>query len=222
MPRQKTTLFNNKLGFLFLCGGAFVISMFLSSWLFSTSIPLPVKVEKQTRTIEGYDFNLVYEEEERNSSGPRIGNTIDLANLKTENGTALSTVIEKEKVILAVVDNECGMCKIAADAMRYVRNQVENQGIKYYIISFTASPSILSKFVEATHVDAPFFAWSKSKEHLPEYINSMIVPYHLLIDKTGKIIRRWPGSNKDKYIRDRMANQIVFDVIEELSLKHKP
>jgi len=39
----------------------------------------------------------------------------------------------------------------------------------------------------------------------------MLSPSHLLLNNEGTVIRVWPGSYKEKAIRDRMTYQIMAD-----------
>lgn len=50
----------------------------------------------------------------------------------------------------------------------------------------------------------------------------MVIPSHILIDPTGIIVRKWPGTDRNKKVRFRMANQIAADTLEELKHREKP
>jgi hypothetical protein len=44
----------------------------------------------------------------------------------------------------------------------------------------------------------------------------MVLPSHLLLDANGLIVRKWPGTDQSAKVREKMANQIVADTVEEL------
>jgi hypothetical protein len=48
-------------------------------------------------------------------------------------------------------------------------------------------------------------------EDSPESIFKMTTPSHILLRNDGIVIRVWPGSFKDKPVRQLMARQIVAD-----------
>ncbi|HXG90827.1 MAG TPA: hypothetical protein VNN73_00465 [Blastocatellia bacterium] len=142
-------------------------------------------------------------------TGIKEGDRINLKQVIGRDGKTLADMVDSKPMLLAAVKSECGMCRIATDAMRYIREEVGQAGIRYYIAVLNpASSSSGFEYIDSLGIDVPAFLWNGEPESIPE-----VVPYHLLLDQAGVIIKRWPGSNQDKAIRDRMANQIVIDTL---------
>jgi hypothetical protein len=56
-----------------------------------------------------------------------------------------------------------------------------------------------------------------SKEAVPpQKLYSMVIPSHVLIDKNGVIVRKWPGTSNSE-VRYWMANEIIAETRSELS-----
>lgn len=121
-------------------------------------------------------------------------------------------------VMVVLVDPECGACKAASDEMRDVRNRIALAGIKYYPASVTArqSPSQFLEYTQSLGIGGPAFLWQEQDEAASASLFGMVLPSHLLLDNSGVIVRKWPGTDQSPQIRRRMANQIVADSIEEL------
>ena len=169
-------------------------------------------------TEEGYEFN---SPEDTNASwiGPRIGEQIDLKRLKDNAGTSLSGAVNNRMSMLVLVDPQCGACRVASDEMRIVRNTVMNAGIQYYLVSVTSSvPSVdFFKYADSLDLDARAYLWATNESSPSEQLYSMVLPSHILVDPTGHIIRKWPGTSTSQAIRFRMAKQITSDALAEMS-----
>jgi peroxiredoxin len=128
-------------------------------------------------------------------------------------------VIGDHLAMIVAVDNECGMCRIAADQMRYVCEQIAQAGVQYFFVSFTSPgpPSRFFEYIDSLKIDSPAFLWMKDEGQPPVTLSRMIVPSHILIDHTGVVKQVWLGGNDAKPIRDRMANQIVNDTLKALA-----
>ena len=170
------------------------------------------------RVTDGYDFN---SPEDANASwiGPPIGEQIDLNQLKDRAGGSLSTTNGDRLSMLVLVDPECGACRVASDEMRIVRDTVVNARIQYCLVSVTSSvPSVdFFKYTDSLDLDAQAYLWATKEGSPSEKLYSMVLPSHLLVDGTGHIIRKWPGTSTSQSIRFRMAKQIATDALAEIS-----
>ena len=99
--------------------------------------------------------------------------------------------------------------------MRYLRQKLGTMEINYYVVSFTPPPENIDffRYGDSLGVGAPSFLWDASKGAPPTSAYKMTVPSHLLVNSDGAVICVWPGSNENKAIRDRMAQQIVADTL---------
>ncbi len=193
------------------CAAAFILAMFAASYFVSSKQKLAVQPRPSpSRSTEGFDFGLILRQ--KSDAGPDAGYRIDISHLKARDGARLSAIIAERPAIIVAVDSECGMCKLAADQMRYERDQAISDGLAYYVVSFTSESSSFFSFADSLGIDAPAFLWAKEEAQQPESLLTMVVPSHLMIDSKGVIIGKWPGSNGNKTVRERMANQIVADL----------
>ncbi|MEK6336541.1 MAG: hypothetical protein AABM67_16560 [Acidobacteriota bacterium] len=164
--------------------------------------------------IEGFDFNML-RTAETEWRGPDIGARIDLTRLRMKDGKTLASVVGKRPVVLVSVNPACAMCGIARDEMRYLREKLSNMDINYYPVFFASETpnSDFFQYSDSLKVGAPSFLWNIEAGQPPESLVTMTNPSHLLLNSDGTVIRVWPGSYKDKVVRDRMARQIVADTL---------
>lgn len=176
--------------------------------------------EIDANTTEGFDFSFA-RDEKLDWVGPKVGERISLARLKTQDGDTLASMTGSNLVMVVMVDPDCGACRVAADEMRDVRNRIARAGINYYPASVTArqSPSQFVEYTKSLRIREPALLWQIQEEAPPESLFTMVLPSHLLLDSTGVIVRKWPGTDHSQAIRRRMANQIVADTVEELKLR---
>jgi hypothetical protein len=171
-----------------------------------------------TVTEESYIFN---DPADANASwiGPPIGEEIDLKRLKDNAGTSLSNSITDRLSMLVLIDPECGACKAASDEMRIVRDAVTNAGVQYYLVSVTSSvpPADFFRYAESLNLDARAYLWAMNEGSPSEQLYSMVLPSHILVDGTGRIVRKWAGTAKSQSVRYRMANQITSETLSEIS-----
>lgn len=211
-PRQYIELFA-------LCAIAFSSTMFVTSYFMDSRQKPAVRIPKSTqRNREGFDFSIILKL--KSGIGPEVGEKIDLTQLKGRDGVSLAKAIGESPAIIVAVDDQCGMCQIAANEIRYIYDRLADSGIRYYIVSFTShEPSSFFGFIDSLGIDISAFMWAKEISPPPEPLFTMVVPSHLMIDRTGIVIRKWPGASEDKSIRERMANQIINDTFNALLTK---
>lgn len=175
---------------------------------------LPTPQKSNLFATEGFDFSAILEKD-NDWRGPDIDEKIDLTQLKTQDGSTLATVLGKRPGMLVTVNPICGMCRVAADEMQYVRDQIAGTGIGYYPVSFTPDDGKMSfnGYTDSLGLGKLAFQWSPGAPP-PQYsILNMTSPSHLLIGADGTVIKVWPGSYTDKSVRDRMGKQIVADTL---------
>ena len=166
--------------------------------------------------LEGFNYRLLLNDSGNDKPtwrGPRVGERIDLTLFTDQNGNTLKDALNNGPAMLAVVNPNCGMCKVADDQMRNIRDRLSTVGIKYYLLS--PSPEVGSDrvfaFADSLNTDVPVFVWTRRDTKPAPSLVAMVTPSHLLLDPNGVVIARWPGSDEHKDVRDRMANQIVSD-----------
>ncbi|MEK6282054.1 MAG: hypothetical protein AABN95_16995 [Acidobacteriota bacterium] len=102
--------------------------------------------------------------------------------------------------------------------MNTIRDRLAGAGINYYFVSFTFSKdrSKFFKYTDSLGINAPaFLAPTKSQI---ESLSMMVVPSHILVDRNGIILQKWPGTDSNKEVRDRMADQVLIDTFHTLGL----
>lgn len=176
------------------------------------------KKDSDLATTEGYDFSYSLDETQP-GAGPKVGEKVDVSELKTNTGIRFSSIADHKLIMLVTVDPNCGACKTASDEIRDVQRRIKQFGIPYYLVSFT-SPNPRSEFFQYTdslRTNTLAFLWDMSEKKPPESLHTMVLPSHILVDSNGVVIRKWLGTDVHKPVRRRMANQIVADAFTELS-----
>jgi hypothetical protein len=188
------------------CLLAFAAALFVTSSLLS---------EQPSSTTSGFDFSPVLKLEAETQTGLKVGERIELARLTGRDGVTLAGVMGAQPVMLAIITPDCGMCTVAADEMKYIREQLATKDIEYHITSFTfPDADLVFRYVDSIAVGAQAFIWKSEQGPPPNEYLTMVVPYHVLVDHTGTIIDKWPGSHAQSTVRKRMGDQIVADTLK--------
>lgn len=150
--------------------------------------------------------------------GPGVGERIEIGRLKDASGKRLEDVVD-DMSMLVLVDPACAAGKAVSEELTLVRESVNKFGIKTYFVCVTSltSATNLSEYTESLAPQVPAYAWSDREVLPPEKLYLMVVPSHILIDKAGVIIRKWPGTSRDESVRRSMAEQITADTLAEVT-----
>lgn len=144
-----------------------------------------------------------------------MGDVIPIESLKNKDGKTISQIYAGKLILLGIVDPECGACKLAKDQITWIQEDAQANDINYVLTSFTSTGS-KEKFLEFTdsfRFPANTFQWS-SPDQPPTSLRNFVVLSHLLIDSNGKILRKFPGTSQDYYVRRRMAKQITKEILQ--------
>ncbi len=153
--------------------------------------------------------------------GPAIGERIDLSHFKDESDVSLSSAIGDGLSMLVLVDPDCGATTAASDQLRIVHNSMKEMRVHYYLVSATSSvpPADFFKYTRSLASDATSYLWEQSEAESADELYSMVLPSHILIDQTGTVVRKWPGTSVSENIRRKMADEIVSNVRAELAAR---
>lgn len=173
----------------------------------------PANPPRNPFAIEGFDFNRL-RSSDYEWRGPANGDKVDLNSLLSKDGKSLSKRDSNRPFMIVTVNMGCGMCSAAADEMSQLRKKLATMDIQYYVVSFTprsAEAQDFFKYADSLNVGTSAFVWNEEAGPPPESIFKMTTPSHILLGNDGIVIRVWPGSFKDKPVRQLMARQIVAD-----------
>lgn len=165
---------------------------------------------------EGFDFNARKHDA---SSGPTIGETIDLKVPKGRDGRSLAEVVGNSPFcMIAVVDPHCPACKAAESEMSGVNNRLTNAGIPYFImiLGSTNSASEYFAYADSLNLSSKAFIWRTDESQPPPSLHEMVIPSHLLLSRDGVVVDKWPGTHQDPVVRQRMMNQITADALKRI------
>lgn len=199
------------------CVAVFSVAMVATSYLARTFR------EVDSSSVARFDFSFA-SDEALDWVGPKVGQRIHLGRLKTQEGKTLASLAGNNLVMVVLVDEKCGACTASSDQMRYVQSRIGRAGVDYYAASVTTleSPSQLYEYTQSLGIRSPPLLWQSQEEKPPTSLFAMVLPSHLLLDNSGVIVRKWPGTDKSKAVRRRMANQIVTDTLEEAKFRARP
>lgn len=169
-------------------------------------------------SLRGYDYDS-FITKGYDWAGPKSGEVINLDYLTDENNRILSEVSNQRLILLSAVDPECGACITAKDQMRFLQENLEGIGVDYFIISFSQklSPIELSRYAKSMGLTVNTYSWAENHKNIIPTINKMVLPSHILIDMKGKVIKTFPGTDKEKSVRNRMVYQIIKEITAEKS-----
>lgn len=191
---------------LLRCLVAFTLTTFVTGF----AVYLRERIARQA----GYRFPT----SDTNSDGPRIGDRIDVEAFGSIAGKSLTDEIQNRQFTMVVlVDPQCGACTASKDQIREVREALDKSPIFYCVLMLTkGEPSgVYLEFADALGLKERFFVSSPEKK-TNEALATMVIPSHLLIDSTGSVVRKWPGTNRNSDVRMKMANQIIAEALSQL------
>ena len=193
---------------------AFAVGVFAGKAFLGPKQPAKASTHTSPFLTEGFDFNQL-RTAGNEWRGPNIGEKIDLSRLKKKDGTTLASMVGKRPIMLVSINPDCSMVRITSDEMSHLREKLSSMDINYYMAFFAAQTPQLDffKYSDSLNVGAPSFLWDIQAGMPAESIFTMTTPSHLLINSDGTVIRVWPGSYKDKPVRQRMIRQIIADTL---------
>lgn len=191
-----------------------LIAILAFTFLLSTYLVYS-KTRKQSRAIGGFDYKVV---ESEPWAGPEPGQKLDFSKLKDSEGIPLSSKNIKSPVMLGLINTGCGMCTIAKEHLKYVKDNCEQAAIPYVLINVSAKKTTKAhQFMQGLGLGVPTYVWLHDESTIQK-LYLMVSPSHLLVSSDGAIIAKWPGSSDMPERRDRMGNQTVADMWLQLTM----
>jgi hypothetical protein len=136
-------------------------------------------------STQGFDFSDRLNDE---SSGPRVGEIIDLTVPRREDGRTLSDLARNSRfLIVAVVDPECPACKATERQMSDIGERLSSYNIPYCLLMLNrrTSASEYLEYARSLGLDSTAFVWRNDKTSPPKALAEMVIPSHLLLDRNG-------------------------------------
>lgn len=152
-------------------------------------------------------------------SGPTLGAKIDLSRYKAPDGSSLKDAITGEPAMLFVVDPGCRACTLASDQLRLIQKQVADAGMNTFVVMFSTAEKSAAAFSygESLGLASKTFICTIDEDVKKDSVFRMVVPSHILVEKNGSVINKWPGTSPDPVARKRIVNQVVSDAMSALS-----
>lgn len=167
----------------------------------------------------GRDYNFQIEETDPHS-GPRTGERLAVGEFKTAANRTLADEISSHPLTIAVlVDPNCSACAASKDQIFAVRDAIATSTIYYCVLMLPndVASKEHSEFANLLDLqDRAYFASARNKSN--EALAMMVVPSHLLLDANGTVLKKWPGTDRNRDVRASMAKQIVADALSQLAM----
>ncbi len=166
--------------------------------------------------LRGYDYDAKIAKG-YNWIGPKPGEEIDSNFLMNDQGVSLKKFPKSKSklLLLTVIEPECEAAKESQEQFRFLQENLAGEGIDYFIVSFSpeVSPVEISNYVRSLNIPAGSFSWTGDFENVLPSIKAIVYPSHILIDSNDVVIKTFPGTSNQKVIRDRMARQVLKEVL---------
>ena len=149
---------------------------------------------------------------QRADSGPLIGSTVDFQGARDQAGRSLSQYLQSSPLsMIVVIDPHCGACNAAQDEMLAIEEGI--QDINYYVLMLCESANAEQYFhyMNSLRLPSKSFVWRTDIIQPPETLRRMVVPSHLLVNRLSVVIDKWPGTDPDREVGQRMASQIILE-----------
>lgn len=184
------------------------------SLMFALSITYSFSLYRyiQSKNATFYDSKL---EKTTSWLGPKIGEKLDLSNLKDNNGKFLIENRKENLLMLLVIDPKCIICQKSTNQMRELESQAKQISIDFAIVSFNPSipMSDLQNFNETANLSSTFYSFGGKDPNL-----KLQFPTYILVNTDNKILRIFAGSNTDEQIQREMSKEIIKDTLKEKEL----
>lgn len=167
--------------------------------------------------IAKYDYDSIRKNEKIDWGGPKEGKKIELNKFRTEQGESFPEFPEKSLILLSLSDPRCEMCRLSADLIEQVESEAKLHKVNFFMVSVVSDipTEEFFRYARKLHESEKTYLWQSEKELILPALQKMVVPSHLLINEKGIVLRRFPGSSRDKTIRVQMANQIIAETLAE-------
>ncbi|HEU4510487.1 MAG TPA: hypothetical protein VFR78_19790 [Pyrinomonadaceae bacterium] len=152
-------------------------------------------------------------------SGPALGAKVDLSMYKAPDGSSLADAITDQPAMLFVVDPGCRACTLASDQLRLIQEQVSEAGMNTFLVMFSTVETSARAFsyADSLGLASKTFVCTTDEAVKTDSVFRMVVPSHILVEKDGTVINKWPGTSPDPVARKRIVNQVVSDAVSALS-----
>lgn len=173
------------------------------------------------RSTNRFDYTQYSNNEALAWTGPKQGEKIDLRNLHNQQGQELP-FNKNRLIVLGFVSSKCWMCAESGDLFEYVKTNSLKNGVDYYLVSLgtNETPDEFFHYASTLNLTSDSYIWKENKEDINLSLQNMVVPSHILVNQDGVVLRRFPGSRKEKESREQMGNQTVDEILEEKEKKN--
>jgi hypothetical protein len=130
------------------------------------------------------------------SSGPTVGETLDLTSFRSRSGRTLAETLKvRSLAMIVVVDPNCATCTPLKDSLRALRDRVEASKIPYFVLMIPDGSETQKYFsyADSLNLDAESFVWSNADAKPPTSLLTITKPSHFQITAEGIVVEKWPG-----------------------------
>lgn len=150
-------------------------------------------------------------------TGPSIGEKIDISKLKNFENTTLSNNAKNDLIMIVHADPTCRMSQVTVENMKNLQTQAIENNIDYILVSFHPEhlPTQMSNYFSSVGLDADTYVVEPTEDNIFLSLEKLVSPTHLLVDKSGIILAKFPGSSYEKQERKEMMEEIRVKMLEE-------
>jgi len=163
----------------------------------------------------------IYEPKVNNKSydwtGPPMGKKIDLSRLNSLENMPLSNNVKNDLIMIVHADPLCRMSQVTVENMKNLQAQAFENNIDYVLVSFNpeqSSKELSSFFVDKYGLYVDTYTVKPSEDDIFLSLEKLVSPTHILVDKSGVILAKFPGSNYEKQAREEMMEEIRIKMLE--------
>ena len=131
------------------------------------------------------------------STGPAVGETIDLLSFRSRSGQTLAEALKKHSLaMLVLVDPNCSTCTTESASMNALREGVEKTRIAYFVVMIPDGSETQKyfDFADSLKLGTESFVWSNANAKPPASLMTMTKPSHLQVTTEGLIVQKWFGT----------------------------
>ena len=125
--------------------------------------------------------------------------------------------------MLVHTDPTCRMSQVTVENMKNLQTQAIKNNIDYVLVSFhpEQSPTQMSNYFNSVGLNTNIYVVEPTKDSIFLSLEKLVSPTHLLVDKSGIILAKFPGSSYEKEEREERMEEIRVKMLEIKSKYHE-
>jgi hypothetical protein len=147
-------------------------------------------------------------------AGPKSGESLDLSQLISFGNSRASDLGRDSPILLTVIEKDCWATKLAKEQISFIESESRRIGLNHIVVSLNSKYNLdeIYTFSSGLGLNSDVYVWVPNSSEVNRSLVMMVVPSHVLVKGDGTVIKSFPGTSKDRRVRQHMAAE-MFRII---------